>query len=79
LRRDFRVPGGLVGAMLTGLFPLALLGVALVESAHETVLGMNGLVFGAMIIATGILLYAATRGLRRVPQIATFQAHAETD
>ena len=32
LKREFRVPGGLVGAILTGLFPLALLSIAMVES-----------------------------------------------
>src|SRR5207249_10640626 len=45
LKRGFRVPGGLAGAVLTGVFPLLLLLLAVVESNHETLLGMNGLLF----------------------------------
>ena len=53
LRRDFRVPGGMAGAVSCGIFPLALLILAMVESGSETILGMNGLVFGAIIIVAG--------------------------
>src|SRR6266436_3671150 len=52
LKREFRVPGGLAGAICCGIFPLLLLSLAIVESGQETVLGMNGLVFGALIIAS---------------------------
>jgi len=65
LKREFRVPGGLTGAILASVFPLGLLSVAMFKSGSETVLGMNGLVFGALIIATGFLLYFATGRLRR--------------
>ena len=65
LKREFRVPGGLTGAILAGVFPLVLLSISLVESESQSVLGMNGLVFGALIIATGFGLYAATRKLRK--------------
>jgi amino acid transporter len=64
LKRDFRVPGGLPGAILAGVFPLALLALALVKSGSETVVGINGLVFGAIMIASGFAAYAATRRLR---------------
>jgi amino acid transporter len=64
LKREFRVPGGLPGAILAGLFPLALLILALVKSGSEKVLGMNGLLFGALIIGCGFLVYATTRKLR---------------
>ena len=64
LKRPFRVPGGLTGAILVGLFPAALLGLALVKSGSETILGINGLLFGAIIIALGFLLYFATASLR---------------
>ena len=57
LKRGFRVPGGLTGAILTGVFPLLLLVLAVVESDHETLLGMNGLFFGALIIAAGFVVY----------------------
>jgi amino acid transporter len=64
LKREFKVPGGLTGAIMVGVFPLALLSLALVESEHETILGMNGLVFGVFIIAAGFAGYVATRKLR---------------
>src|SRR6266403_1864604 len=53
LKRQFRVPGGLTGAITCGIFPLLLLSLAMVESEHESVLGMNGLAFGALIIIAG--------------------------
>ena len=65
LKRDFRVPGGMVGAILTGWFPISLLCLAMVESQRETILGMNGLVFGAIIMVAGFVAYVATRRLRR--------------
>ncbi len=65
LKREFKVPGGLAGVILVGVFPLALLGLALVKSQGEEILGMNGLLFGALIILAGFAVYAATRGLRR--------------
>jgi uncharacterized membrane protein (DUF441 family) len=64
LKREFRVPGGLAGAITCGVFPLLLLSLAFVESGHENVLGMNGLAFGALIIASGILVYFVTGKLK---------------
>ncbi|HLK04854.1 MAG TPA: APC family permease [Candidatus Acidoferrum sp.] len=64
LKREFKVPGGMAGVILTGLFPVALLSLALVKSESETVLGMNGLLFGVLIILGGFAVYGATRGLR---------------
>ena len=65
LKREFRVPGGLTGAILAGVFPLALLLIAVFESESQTVLGMNGLIFGTLIMAAGFGVYAATRKLRK--------------
>jgi amino acid transporter len=65
LKREFRVPGGLTGAILAGVFPLALLLIAVFESESQSVLGMNGLIFGALIMAAGFGVYAATRKLRK--------------
>ncbi len=65
LKREFRVPGGLTGAILAGVFPLALLCIAVAESESQSVLGMNGLIFGALIMAMGFGVYAATRKLRK--------------
>jgi amino acid transporter len=64
LKREFRVPGGLTGAVLAGVFPLLLLLLAVVESNHETVLGMNGLLFGALIIVAGFVIYFVTGKLK---------------
>jgi amino acid transporter len=64
LKREFKVPGGLAGAIMVGGFPFALLCLALVESERETILGMNGLAFGIMIMAAGFVGYLATKKLR---------------
>jgi len=64
LPRAFRVPGGMAGAVTCGIFPGALLILAMVESDHESILGMNALVFGAAIIALGFVAYFATAKLR---------------
>jgi amino acid transporter len=64
LKRDFRVPGGMPGAVLTGVFPLLLLLLAVVESNHETVLGMNGLLFGTLIMFAGFLVYLVSGKLK---------------
>jgi amino acid transporter len=64
LKREFRVPGGLTGAILAGVFPLLLLGLALVHGGSETVLGINGLAFGALQIVAGFVVYFATAKLR---------------
>ena len=66
LKRGFRVPGGMTGAVMVGVFPLLLLLLAVVESNHETVLRMNGLLFGVLIILAGFATYFATGRHRRV-------------
>ncbi len=73
LKREFRVPGGLAGAITCGIFPMLLMSLAMVESESETILGMNGLLFGVIMIVAGFLLYAATKPLRRavVEPVAT--------
>src|SRR6202048_5301506 len=65
LKREFRVPGGLAGAILAGVFPLLLLGLAVVHGGSEMVLGMNGLVFGLVIIVAGFVVYLGTARLGR--------------
>jgi amino acid transporter len=66
LKREFRVPGGLTGAISCGIFPLLLLSLAMVESEHESVLGINGLLFGALIIVAGVVIYFATGRHRQI-------------
>jgi amino acid transporter len=65
LRREFKVPGGLVGAISCGVFPLLLMSLAMVESDRESILGINGLMFGLIIMVGGVVLYTATKPLRR--------------
>jgi amino acid transporter len=65
LPRPFRVPGGLVGAILAGVFPTLLLILAAVHGEHEEVLGLNGLIFGGLMILAGFVAYGATAPLRR--------------
>ncbi|HTQ95409.1 MAG TPA: APC family permease [Candidatus Acidoferrum sp.] len=79
LRRSFRVPGGMAGAVSCGLFPLALLVLAMAESEHEAILGMNGLVFGVLIIAAGFGIYFATGKLRSrfAAELATQPSQAD--
>ncbi len=64
LQRSFRVPGGMAGAITCGIFPLALLILSMVESENETILGMNALAFGALIILAGFAMYLGMRKVR---------------
>jgi amino acid transporter len=65
LKRPFRVPGGIAGAVLIGLPPLALMVLAVVRNRNEFVGDTNGLVIGIVIIAAGVLLYFLSRMVRR--------------
>jgi len=65
LQREFRVPGGLPGTIGVGVFPLLLLSLAVVHGGSETVLGINGLVFGLLLMLAGFMAYFATAPLRR--------------
>ena len=67
LQREFRVPGGLAGTVLVGVFPMLLLTLSIVHSAREQVMGINGLVFGGLVILAGFVVYRATSPFRRRP------------
>ncbi|HMD98723.1 MAG TPA: APC family permease, partial [Terriglobia bacterium] len=73
LRRTFRVPGGTLGAILVGVFPTLLLTFAVMHSDHEEVLGMNGLVFGALIILGGFAAYYAASFFWKPRQVAPIE------
>lgn len=64
LQRSFRVPGGMAGAVTCGIFPLALLILAMMESENETILGINALAFGVLIILAGFGMYLGMRKVR---------------
>ena len=65
LKREFRVPGGLTGAVLVGVCPVILMSLALKQGWRENLLGMNALLFGALLVLAGFALYWATAGMRR--------------
>ena len=75
--RAWRVPGGMAGAVTCGIFPLGLLLLSLVESDRETILGMNGLLFGMIIVVAGFAMYYPTRKIQaRLASEATPQGAA---
>jgi len=57
LRRPFKVPGGMAGAILVGVCPALLLGFSIVHGESEQILGMTGLTFGLLLIGGGFLAY----------------------
>ncbi|MGH9678670.1 MAG: APC family permease [Candidatus Acidiferrales bacterium] len=65
LKRPFRVPGGLAGAIAIGVPPMALMVAAMARNRSELVGGTNGLVIGAGIIVAGVGLYFLSAWFRR--------------
>jgi amino acid transporter len=61
LKRPFRVPGGLAGAIAIGLPPLALMVAAVVRNRSELVGATNELAIGIAIIAAGTAFYFISR------------------
>ncbi len=55
LPRPFRVPGGMVGAVLVGIAPVLLLGFSIVRSQQRKVIGMSSFAFGMILIGGGSL------------------------
>ncbi len=64
LRRPFKVPGGLAGAVLLGVSPVLLLGFSIVHGEGEQILGMSGLAFGVLLIGAGFAAYWIKSALR---------------
>ncbi|MGO9262364.1 MAG: APC family permease [Bryobacteraceae bacterium] len=64
LDRPYRVPGGLVGAVALGIFPLALLVLTVVRNQAEPVGPINALEFGALLIALGFVAWWGGNRLR---------------
>ena len=65
LRRPFRVPGGMAGAIFLGVCPALLLGFSIAHGQSEQILGMSGLTFGALLIAGGFVVYLAKASVQR--------------
>jgi amino acid transporter len=65
LRRPFKVPGGLWGAVGMGVGPTVLIGFALWAARGESVAGMPALVFAGVVAAVGPLAYLLARAVRR--------------
>jgi len=57
LHRPFRVPGGLLGAILAGVGPTILLVAAFVKNREERLGNISTLTLGAIFIAAGVVLY----------------------
>lgn len=64
LKRPFRVPGGLFGAIAVGIPPVLLLGFDLVRSQSESVWGMSSFALGAIVIGAGVVAYAVKQLLK---------------
>jgi len=71
LRRPFKVPGGLPGAILLGVCPVLLLGFAMVHGESEHIFGMNGLAFGFLLIIGGFLAYWGSAAVKKDGWVAT--------
>ncbi|HKW87595.1 MAG TPA: APC family permease [Candidatus Acidoferrales bacterium] len=65
LKRPFRVPGGMWGVWLLGVFPLLLLGLSMFRSEKEQILGMSSFAFGLILMAAGVAVYALQAALRK--------------
>ena len=57
LPRPFKVPGGMFGAVFLGVLPTLLLIFSVIHGEHEQVMGMSGLMFGALLVAAGFVAY----------------------
>ncbi len=64
LPRPFRVPGGLLGAILAGVGPALLIGYAIYNARTERVAGLNALMFAAVVAAAGPVFYLTARHRR---------------
>ncbi len=55
--RPFKVPGGVVGAVIVGIGPTALIGLAIARAYGEQAGPMNALGFGIVIAVVGVVAY----------------------
>jgi amino acid transporter len=64
LRRTFRVPGGMFGAVAVGIAPMLLLAFSVIRSESERVWGMSSFMLGMILIALGGVAYFANHALK---------------
>jgi amino acid transporter len=64
LKRPFKVPGGLFGAIAIGIPPMLLLGFSVFRSENESILGMSSFAFGMILIAAGFVAYALNHAVK---------------
>ena len=62
LQRPFRAPGGIPGTVLLAVLPTALLIVAGLHAGEERIAGISVWLFGALVMMSGVLVYALFRG-----------------
>jgi len=60
MKRPFRVPGGLAGAVLLAVLPTLLLGAAVARNVGEQGL-TSGLLIGLALVAAGPMVYVLMR------------------
>jgi amino acid transporter len=65
LVRPFRVPGGTPGAIAAGVGPALLIAFAIYAARHEQVLGLNALLFAALVGLAGAAVYGLTKLARQ--------------
>jgi amino acid transporter len=65
LRRPFRIPGGMAGAIAVGVGPTLLIAFAMYAARDERVLGLNALLFATLVATAGALLYLLVEFPRR--------------
>jgi amino acid transporter len=66
LVRPFRVPGGTAGAVVAGVGPAVLIGYSIYSARSESVLGLNALLFAALVALAGAAVYGAMRLARQL-------------
>ncbi len=78
LKRPFRVPGGIGGAIAVGVGPVVLIAYALWAARDERVAGIPALVFATIVALAGAAIYAvALRGRRPAIDPPRTQAASE--
>jgi amino acid transporter len=68
LPRPYRVPGGVIGAALLGLPPLALMVAAVIRNRTETIGHTSSLAVGLVLIALGPIFYFVSRPRSSPPE-----------